>query len=244
MASVVGCWICFSSMGVSMRREGPLYLCDITCPDDINWYEWYEDLDPELKYFALCRLGTVKSWMSGGPGTPTVETMTGMVACPELTDRELRLLLILKSVESEDLARDPQYMASIVPWEEDKEGMFALLGRVSEWMAAETEEALASMIEEEEEPDPTLSEDYNPKGCSVYFVSAGGMIKIGVSGNPDRRISELGRSSPLPLTTLAIITGGRNKEKALHKRFAKYRKHGEWFIECQEILDYVQEVHS
>lgn len=93
-------------------------------------------------------------------------------------------------------------------------------------------------------PDPSSHEDYNPGRCSVYFIAAGGMIKIGISKDPERRIAELGRSSPLPLSILAIIPGGRNREKSLHERFAEHRKHGEWFTECQDILDYIKGVIS
>lgn len=223
-----------------------VFLDDVDdCPEGVEWYEWFGNLPVEVRYYVLARQGTVAEWDCGGPDTPTVTTMTGMVASMDLTDRELRLILILKSVRDDRLSNDAEYMAGIVPWEESKEGMRVLLDHVDRFLSKERDAALQERAAWHAEtfgdpaPDPALHEDYNPDNCSVYFVSAGGLIKIGFSKNHERRIGELGRSGPLPLTTLGIIPGGRNKEKALHDRFAEHRKHGEWFTEHEDILSYI-----
>lgn len=85
---------------------------------------------------------------------------------------------------------------------------------------------------------PTSNDGY------VYFVAGGGMIKIGFSSDPDKRLRDLRTSSPIPLKLLTTTPGGRDEETALHRRFAEHRRQGEWFTECEEILDYIQGLNS
>lgn len=101
---------------------------------------------------------------------------------------------------------------------------------------------------EETEPlrkNPWITED-KPNISSikpdVYFIQSeiGGPIKIGVSGNPQERMDSLQMYYPFKLLVIATIKeGGYKKESELHKRFAKYRLHGEWFDPVPELLDYI-----
>lgn len=78
-------------------------------------------------------------------------------------------------------------------------------------------------------------------GEFVYFLSAGPFIKIGKStGRPDARIRELQTGCPYPLTLIAHIVGGLREEFALHKRFAQYRTHGEWFKHEGELAAHIR----
>lgn len=76
----------------------------------------------------------------------------------------------------------------------------------------------------------------------VYLVEAKGFHgilspirkrrKIGLTNSPDRRLEELnGSQSPCPIVGIRYIQVWDNAEveRSLHKKFAKNRKHGEWF---------------
>jgi hypothetical protein len=68
----------------------------------------------------------------------------------------------------------------------------------------------------------------------VYFCQPvdGGPIKIGLAVDPRNRLSGLQIGSPVRLRMLAIAEGGAEYEAELHKRFAEWRLHGEWFDEA------------
>jgi hypothetical protein len=65
----------------------------------------------------------------------------------------------------------------------------------------------------------------------VYFIQAvnGGPIKIGTAIDPKKRLASLQLSCPFRLKILATRPGGERLERSLHRRFAAYRLHGEWF---------------
>jgi hypothetical protein len=74
---------------------------------------------------------------------------------------------------------------------------------------------------------------------SVYFIQAatGGLVKIGVAGDPVARLAEIQRMCPIPLRILGTLPGvGQAGESALHRRFAAERRHGEWFELTAEQL--------
>lgn len=76
----------------------------------------------------------------------------------------------------------------------------------------------------------------------VYFIQSiegNGLIKIGFSNNPLRRLKEIQRHSPIELRIVAMVNGNRELEAELHNRFSKYRKYGEWFEPSQEILQFI-----
>lgn len=66
---------------------------------------------------------------------------------------------------------------------------------------------------------------------SVYFISARelDLVKIGYASCPVRRYNHLRTFSPVELTLEGAISGGRDKERELHERFALARARGEWF---------------
>lgn len=63
----------------------------------------------------------------------------------------------------------------------------------------------------------------------VYFVGGHGQVKIGYTSNLANRISALSGAAGTELNVLRTIDGGRPTERWLHKKFAAYRTHGEWF---------------
>lgn len=69
----------------------------------------------------------------------------------------------------------------------------------------------------------------------VYLVQGAGMLKIGTSGSVRDRVAAMQSGSPVRLHLLATIPGGHKVERAMHRRFSQYRRHGEWFEDCPEI---------
>ncbi len=67
----------------------------------------------------------------------------------------------------------------------------------------------------------------------VYFIEcrAAGLVKIGKSHDLASRFYALQRMSAVPLRLVALEPGAFELERKLHKRFRKFRQHGEWF-EC------------
>jgi hypothetical protein len=81
----------------------------------------------------------------------------------------------------------------------------------------------------------------------VYFVkpvSFDGPIKIGISNNPELRISRMQDLSPFRLEIIGSVPGTWRDEQFLHKELAEYRSHGEWFEPSRKVIDKVKSVLS
>jgi hypothetical protein len=65
----------------------------------------------------------------------------------------------------------------------------------------------------------------------VYVIgsSQSHLVKIGRTDDPSRRVADIQRMSPVPLSLLWATPGGADLEARLHRRFAAHRQHGEWF---------------
>jgi hypothetical protein len=75
---------------------------------------------------------------------------------------------------------------------------------------------------------------------SVYFISSGDAVKIGVAKNPEARLRDLQVGNANQLEILATISGaGRHEEDSLHKLFEPFRLRGEWF-QIQPILRWLE----
>lgn len=92
------------------------------------------------------------------------------------------------------------------------------------------------------------------KNLITYFISdpEAGVVKIGKSYNPERRLRQLqtGCARPLCLAMLLPIglerlgkcaPGGWN-EKTLHVRFQKDRLEGEWFRLSPDIQNFINQM--
>lgn len=75
----------------------------------------------------------------------------------------------------------------------------------------------------------------------VYFVRGdrSGLVKIGYSVNPRKRMKGLMTGAAEPLTLLFVIRAPRSRERALHARFAKYRTQGEWFEAGPDLAAFI-----
>ncbi len=74
----------------------------------------------------------------------------------------------------------------------------------------------------------------------IYFASAAGKIKIGISRNTDRRLGELSRELGEPMTLIGAIEGTLARERAIHKSLARYRLRREWYRDCSETRAAIQ----
>lgn len=89
--------------------------------------------------------------------------------------------------------------------------------------------------------EPPLGRAWSKHKSQVYFLRQIGTdrIKIGYSCNMNGRISALNTSMPEKLELLATVSGARDAEARLHKRFARYRIKGEWYRLEGKLAEYV-----
>jgi hypothetical protein len=82
------------------------------------------------------------------------------------------------------------------------------------------------------------------KASVVYFLKGGELIKIGFTVDLDKRINAIQNMSPVQLRLLATMSGDKNTEQDIHKRFSHLRVHGEWFKADASLLDYIKGVQN
>lgn len=70
---------------------------------------------------------------------------------------------------------------------------------------------------------------------SVYFAERDGLVKIGISKNPGRRI----RSLRADLLAIEPAPDGFGSERAVHERFAHLRVEGEWFEPGADLVAHI-----
>lgn len=75
----------------------------------------------------------------------------------------------------------------------------------------------------------------------IYFVAAPGRIKIGYTTQPERRLATLQAVDMEQLESLGTIPGTRGLEGLLHARVDAYRIKGEWFLDCAEVRQLVDD---
>ena len=99
--------------------------------------------------------------------------------------------------------------------------------------AAEEERETARRIRRIEEIDAERA-----ARSVVYYVQRhDGAIKIGVTTNLAKRLSDFVRVTPV--TLLATMRGTRTAEQAMHRRFAADRIGGEWFNPSPSLLAHI-----
>jgi len=78
---------------------------------------------------------------------------------------------------------------------------------------------------------------FDPYAFTYFIEGEGhGPIKIGSARNVEVRRSELQIGSPVPLSVIDRLRGGRWLERSLKRRFAHDRLHGEWFARTPDLL--------
>ncbi len=82
------------------------------------------------------------------------------------------------------------------------------------------------------------------RSAFVYFIQDDLQVKIGHSVNPRARLRELQCATHRVLKLLATCKGGQQRERLLHKKFAKHRLKGEWFKLSPQIAGYIEQIKS
>lgn len=71
----------------------------------------------------------------------------------------------------------------------------------------------------------------DPPGRSfVYFIQVDDRVKIGVSTRPFTRLKSISGSAHGVMQAVVLVRGTREDEGRMHRRFARYRTNGEWFV--------------
>jgi hypothetical protein len=80
-------------------------------------------------------------------------------------------------------------------------------------------------------------------GQVVYFIRQlpRGPIKIGRGKDAQTRLARLQTGSPCPLDVIGVVPGGPALEAELHRLFARYRLHGEWFAPAPSLLRFIRQ---
>lgn len=73
---------------------------------------------------------------------------------------------------------------------------------------------------------------------SVYYARRGDVIKIGVSGNPGRRIASFKGD------VVGVEPGGYDVERLRHHQFRHLRVAGEWFKADPELLRHIDALQA
>lgn len=79
----------------------------------------------------------------------------------------------------------------------------------------------------------------NPTGF-VYFVYAGGRIKIGYATDVAARMYGIATHCPLPATLLLTITGSLEDEEFLHEMFEDDQANLEWFTLSDDLRHFLE----
>lgn len=75
--------------------------------------------------------------------------------------------------------------------------------------------------------------------ASVYFVRGADKVKVGIAVDPELRLANLRLECPVPLALVRVVAAphARTLERALHRRWAEHRSHGEWFDAAPVLAD-------
>lgn len=75
----------------------------------------------------------------------------------------------------------------------------------------------------------------------LYAVEANQRVKLGISTNLEKRMSDMQTSSPIKLKILRILKGAtRAKESYIHFLLLELRSHGEWFHAEQWLINLLE----
>lgn len=75
--------------------------------------------------------------------------------------------------------------------------------------------------------------------AGVYFVRAGGFIKIGVSKDVRARLQKIDTASPIAPVLALLEPGGPAEERQFHERFADLRARREWFHARGALAEFI-----
>jgi DNA-binding XRE family transcriptional regulator len=74
----------------------------------------------------------------------------------------------------------------------------------------------------------------------IYFIEQDGMVKIGFTKNPSKRLSALQSSNPNELIVRLVIDGTLEDETKYHMQFKDRHIRGEWFLLDEDMLKFIE----
>lgn len=81
--------------------------------------------------------------------------------------------------------------------------------------------------------EPVIEESVSGGPMFVYFARLGPLVKVGISLNPARRVSDLNAE------LLHFAEGGRDMERLIHLSFSDVRVRGEWFLPDERMEKFI-----
>lgn len=75
----------------------------------------------------------------------------------------------------------------------------------------------------------------------IYAIESGGLIKLGYSKNPEKRLNKIASDTPFPCELLGQWPGTVADELDVHDKFAEERARGEWFRTTPRLLAFIAE---
>lgn len=69
----------------------------------------------------------------------------------------------------------------------------------------------------------------------VYFAVSGRRIKVGLSGNVDLRLKQVGEHLIASPVLIGSFPGNYETERRVHERLTRFRLNGEWYRDCLEM---------
>lgn len=81
--------------------------------------------------------------------------------------------------------------------------------------------------------------DARSRSNYIYVIACGDFIKIGITGNLNRRVYDLQRATPYPLALVHSFMGSPVDEAQLHARFSHCNHRGEWFRKEGKLAEWI-----
>lgn len=80
----------------------------------------------------------------------------------------------------------------------------------------------------------------------VYVIQSktGGPVKVGYSGNPELRLTQLQNAHHDELAVMRTFAGSHFDESALHERIADHSIRGEWYADHPDIWEVFESVRA
>ena len=84
--------------------------------------------------------------------------------------------------------------------------------------------------------------NHQKSGGCIYFIQAenGGLVKIGYTENLDKRFRIIQAHSPERMRIIGKIKGSMATEEEIHSKFARDRRHGEWFELSKRLMQLIE----
>lgn len=83
-----------------------------------------------------------------------------------------------------------------------------------------------------------------PTYLYAFLCRATGLVKIGYSHTPWRRLSAVQTRAGNPVVPVLLLAGCRAEEQRIHELLAEHRAHGEWFrYNARSVRDWIMAEH-